>query len=318
MLERKRRARINHCLDELKELLVGALQAEGESLSRLEKADVLELTVRHLHKLRRLQQHNENSASERFKAGFITCTNEVSKYMSNLSSSLDLSVSARLLSHLDHCIHQIEVQTANANAANMIPNGPLSSSSSTSTIIMQNSMSSQISPLHHHLAAASAGAAAAGSSPASTSTLSMNSSYHSLSTSSGSGSSSLSPTTLQSVHTRTSPNLNLLTTYTPPTSPISSPLNKLMFHPYAAVAHLHGHHLIAAAGESASTQSHNKSPSPAHIQSTHALSVSVNASAVAAATSQQMPLSLCTKPSPRMDRNNNEPFDLSNSMWRPW
>ena len=52
MLERKRRARINNCLDELKDLMVGALQTEGESITKLEKADVLELTVRHLRKLK--------------------------------------------------------------------------------------------------------------------------------------------------------------------------------------------------------------------------------------------------------------------------
>merc|ERR1711920_134682 len=53
LLERKRRARINKCLDELKDLMVHALQSEGESITKLEKADVLELTVRHLRKLRR-------------------------------------------------------------------------------------------------------------------------------------------------------------------------------------------------------------------------------------------------------------------------
>lgn len=39
MLERKRRARINRCLDELKELMVSALQSEGENVSKLEKGE---------------------------------------------------------------------------------------------------------------------------------------------------------------------------------------------------------------------------------------------------------------------------------------
>ena len=56
LLERKRRARINKCLDELKDLMVYALQSEGESITKLEKADVLELTVNHMRKLKR-QQH---------------------------------------------------------------------------------------------------------------------------------------------------------------------------------------------------------------------------------------------------------------------
>jgi len=44
LLERKRRARINKCLDDLKDLMVFALQSEGESITKLEKADVLEMT----------------------------------------------------------------------------------------------------------------------------------------------------------------------------------------------------------------------------------------------------------------------------------
>merc|ERR1712061_173915 len=52
LLERKRRARINKCLDELKDLMMHALQTEEENISKLEKADVLELTVKHLRKLK--------------------------------------------------------------------------------------------------------------------------------------------------------------------------------------------------------------------------------------------------------------------------
>ncbi|KAF4517714.1 hypothetical protein B566_EDAN013392 [Ephemera danica] len=74
MLERKRRARINRCLDELKELMVSALQHEGENVSKLEKADILELTVRHLHRLRRqhaLTLTPEVTYADRFRAGSI-------------------------------------------------------------------------------------------------------------------------------------------------------------------------------------------------------------------------------------------------------
>merc|ERR1711884_641179 len=71
LLERKRRARINSCLDELKDLMVFALQTEGESISKLEKADVLELTVKHLRKLKRQQMLAVNPSLDldRFHAG---------------------------------------------------------------------------------------------------------------------------------------------------------------------------------------------------------------------------------------------------------
>jgi hypothetical protein len=37
------------------------LQAEGENVSKLEKADILELTVRHLHRLRRPRDAAEDA-----------------------------------------------------------------------------------------------------------------------------------------------------------------------------------------------------------------------------------------------------------------
>ena len=43
LLERKRRARINKCLDELKDIMTVALQAEGENVSKLEKAGKIEI-----------------------------------------------------------------------------------------------------------------------------------------------------------------------------------------------------------------------------------------------------------------------------------
>jgi len=120
MLERKRRARINRCLDELKELMSSALAAEGENLTKLEKADVLELTVRHLHKLRERQALGLNPAvsaasyADKFRAGFTHCAAEVSRYLAT-STGLDVTVGQRLLSHLGRCVHQMEANTVAAS-----------------------------------------------------------------------------------------------------------------------------------------------------------------------------------------------------------
>ncbi|XP_034246833.1 enhancer of split mbeta protein-like [Thrips palmi] len=115
MLERKRRARINRCLDELKELMVGALASEGENVSKLEKADILELTVRHLHNLRRqraLGLTPESAYADRFRAGFTHCAAEVTNYLTvraNLEGPVvDPSASAKLLQHLSTCIRKID------------------------------------------------------------------------------------------------------------------------------------------------------------------------------------------------------------------
>ena len=108
LLERKRRARINKCLDELKDIMTVALQAQGENVSKLEKADILELTVRHLHKLSASQrlllnspptQRNPLEEVQRFQAGYSSCAQEAASFLLS-SPGVDVSVSQRLLSHL--------------------------------------------------------------------------------------------------------------------------------------------------------------------------------------------------------------------------
>ncbi|XP_071439461.1 enhancer of split mbeta protein-like [Hetaerina americana] len=110
MLERKRRARINRCLDELKELMVGALAAEGENVSKLEKADILELTVRHLHRLRRTQRLASacpNADADRFRAGFTHCAAEVSRCLA-ATPGVDVRLGTMLMTHLGHRLNDLD------------------------------------------------------------------------------------------------------------------------------------------------------------------------------------------------------------------
>lgn len=110
MLERKRRARINRCLDELKELMVTALQSEGENVSKLEKADILELTVRHLHKLRRQQRlahANPVIHEDRFRAGFTHAANEVSRVLASIPG-VDITLGTKLMTHLGMSLNSLD------------------------------------------------------------------------------------------------------------------------------------------------------------------------------------------------------------------
>lgn len=109
MLERKRRARINRCLDELKELMVSALQSEGENVAKLEKADILELTVRHLHKLRRQQRLAANPVldADRFRAGFTHAANEVSRCLAS-TPGVDIKLGTKLMTHLGHRLNDLD------------------------------------------------------------------------------------------------------------------------------------------------------------------------------------------------------------------
>ena len=135
LLERKRRARINTCLEELKDLMVFALQTEGESISKLEKADVLELTVNHLRKLKRQQMLSLNPALDvdRFHAGYSACAAEVGRVLAS-QPGVEVTVGARLMAQLGHRLEagqsklSVTVPSSRTTSSSMSqqPHSPLS------------------------------------------------------------------------------------------------------------------------------------------------------------------------------------------------
>ena len=126
LLERKRRARINTCLEELKDLMVFALQTEGESISKLEKADVLELTVNHLRKLKRQQMLSLNPALDvdRFHAGYSACAAEVGRVLAS-QPGVEVTVGARLMAQLGH-----RLEAGQSKLSVTVPSSRTTSSSS--------------------------------------------------------------------------------------------------------------------------------------------------------------------------------------------
>ncbi|XP_070345977.1 transcription cofactor HES-6 isoform X1 [Equus asinus] len=98
LVEKKRRARINESLQELRLLLAGA-----EVQAKLENAEVLELTVRRvqgaLRGRARERDQLQAEASERFAAGYIQCMHEVHTFVSTCQA-IDATVAAQLLNHL--------------------------------------------------------------------------------------------------------------------------------------------------------------------------------------------------------------------------
>jgi hairy-and-enhancer-of-split protein len=81
-MEKRRRARINNCLNDLKGILLEAMRKDPARHSKLEKADILELTVRHLQNVQRNQlavaMATDPTVLHRFKNGFSECATEVS------------------------------------------------------------------------------------------------------------------------------------------------------------------------------------------------------------------------------------------------
>ena len=114
LLERKRRARINSCLDELKDLMVFALQTEGESISKLEKADVLELTVKHLRKLKQQGMLGLGPAhhTERYRAGYSAAAVEAARWVQAGQVGLQPGVGSRLVQHLARTLHSLQPRLA--------------------------------------------------------------------------------------------------------------------------------------------------------------------------------------------------------------
>lgn len=106
LMEKRRRARINSSLNELKSLILEAMKKDSSCYSKLEKADILEMTVRHLRSLR-TQQVTANLGTDaiamtKYRAGFNECASEVTRFLMGMDS-MDVQLRARLLSHLASC-----------------------------------------------------------------------------------------------------------------------------------------------------------------------------------------------------------------------
>uniref|UniRef100_A0A182PHT1 BHLH domain-containing protein n=1 Tax=Anopheles epiroticus TaxID=199890 RepID=A0A182PHT1_9DIPT len=106
IMEKRRRARINNCLNELKTLILDAMKKDPARHSKLEKADILEMTVKHLENLQRQQsamsQATDPNVMNKFKAGFNECAQEVGRF-----PELEPHVKRRLLQHLSNCINGV-------------------------------------------------------------------------------------------------------------------------------------------------------------------------------------------------------------------
>ncbi|XP_029841480.1 transcription factor HES-4 [Ixodes scapularis] len=107
IMEKRRRARINQCLTELKALILDALNKDPSRHSKLEKADILEMTVRHLQNVQRQQMTaalaTDPAVMGKFRAGFAECATEVSRYVTRLES-VEPHLRQRLVGHLSTCV----------------------------------------------------------------------------------------------------------------------------------------------------------------------------------------------------------------------
>ncbi|EDO43263.1 predicted protein [Nematostella vectensis] len=100
MMEKLRRARINDSLNELKVLVLELLNKDASRYSKMEKADILEMTVGYLRAAQRIEKRTQGSTPPSdFRAGFNACAVEVSNRLSPADANTD-NLRETLLSHL--------------------------------------------------------------------------------------------------------------------------------------------------------------------------------------------------------------------------
>ncbi|XP_057695605.1 hairy-related 8.2 [Corythoichthys intestinalis] len=96
LIERKRRERINNCLDQLKETVICAFRLDQ---SKLEKADILEMTVKHLQNIQMNKLNDPLEAQQKYSKGYLQCMHEVHNTLLTCDW-MDKTLGSRLLNHL--------------------------------------------------------------------------------------------------------------------------------------------------------------------------------------------------------------------------
>ncbi|XP_060099586.1 hairy/enhancer-of-split related with YRPW motif protein 1 [Heteronotia binoei] len=126
IIEKRRRDRINNSLSELRRLVPSAFEKQGSA--KLEKAEILQMTVDHLKMLHTAGGKGyfdaHALAMDYRSLGFRECLAEVARYLSiieGLDSSDPLRV--RLVSHLNNYASQREAASSSHNGLGHIPWG---------------------------------------------------------------------------------------------------------------------------------------------------------------------------------------------------
>uniref|UniRef100_A0A8C6WUV4 BHLH domain-containing protein n=1 Tax=Neogobius melanostomus TaxID=47308 RepID=A0A8C6WUV4_9GOBI len=91
LMEKRRRARINESLDHLKDIILPLTGRDKSRYSKLEKADILEMTVRFLSEMPHISSKN---TTESYKEGYKACLQRVTTLLPR--TNLDPSACQRV------------------------------------------------------------------------------------------------------------------------------------------------------------------------------------------------------------------------------
>ncbi|XP_047460198.1 hairy/enhancer-of-split related with YRPW motif-like protein [Mugil cephalus] len=126
IIEKRRRDRINHSLSELRRLVPSAFEKQGSS--KLEKAEILQMTVDHLkllHAMGGKGYFDARALAVDYRTlGFRECVGEVVRYLSSLEGESPDPIGARLVSHLSHCASELDPLLLQTPPASTLPFPP--------------------------------------------------------------------------------------------------------------------------------------------------------------------------------------------------
>uniref|UniRef100_A0A3B4TEA3 Hes related family bHLH transcription factor with YRPW motif like n=1 Tax=Seriola dumerili TaxID=41447 RepID=A0A3B4TEA3_SERDU len=126
IIEKRRRDRINHSLSELRRLVPSAFEKQGSS--KLEKAEILQMTVDHLkllHAMGGKGYFDARALAVDYRTlGFRECVGEVVRYLSSLEGESPDPIGARLVSHLSHCASELDPLLLQTPPASALPFPP--------------------------------------------------------------------------------------------------------------------------------------------------------------------------------------------------
>ncbi|XP_028414441.1 transcription factor HES-4-A-like [Dendronephthya gigantea] len=124
LIEKQRRRRINESLNELKVLVLQALNKDPSLYSKMEKADILDLTVNYLKSVKCEPGFLRDATSlAKYRAGYNDCAGEMTRYLMS-DTGLDYHSRAKLLSQVaSYCQNANLRTTADMNTRS--PQAPL-------------------------------------------------------------------------------------------------------------------------------------------------------------------------------------------------
>ncbi|XP_041867280.1 hairy/enhancer-of-split related with YRPW motif-like protein [Melanotaenia boesemani] len=126
IIEKRRRDRINHSLSELRRLVPSAFEKQGSS--KLEKAEILQMTVDHLkllHAMGGKGYFDARALAVDYRTlGFRECVGEVVRYLSSMEGESPDPIGARLVSHLSHCASELDPLFLQSAPSSTMPISP--------------------------------------------------------------------------------------------------------------------------------------------------------------------------------------------------